>query len=204
MASARSLAVRGRFASTANAAHARRGSAHVSGREYSEVSESLGSEIPRILAEQLGDGAKNAALNHHPLMQFVIAVQAGHSFDREPVEDDSSLSLDDPPTIEPAGSEGRGGQDRNLEPGLCQFVRPQVLEILGGRRDSHIEQVGARAQERQVRAGDGRSDAPTVTIAPSRPRGYRRTVTPRCGHVPMLDRRARARWGIPVRRVIAQ
>lgn len=171
--------------------------------------ESLGREIPRILAQQFRDGTEHTAFDHHPLVQLVIPVKAGHPLDGQSIEDDPAFAFNDPPAIEPACAERRGRENRNLEASLDQLVRPQVFEVFGRRRDRHVEQVGARAQQWKMGTGDGGPDAPAVPIPPAGTCGDRRAVPSRCGHASMVDRpsadrRASTDSGACVRSVNAQ
>lgn len=57
--------------------------------------ESLGGEIPRLLAEQFSDRTKNATLHEHPPVQVIVAMKPCHAFDGQSVQHNAVLCGDD-------------------------------------------------------------------------------------------------------------
>ena len=96
------------------------------------MAESFGSEIPRILAEKLGDGAEDAALHHHLLMKFVVAGQLRHPLDGKPIQDDAALGHDNPPAIHGPPVAQLRGEARDFKTHIREFGWPDVAKVFRG------------------------------------------------------------------------
>ena len=110
------------------------------------VAKTVGREIPRIFAKQLGHGAKNARLDHHPSVKLVVAVQPREPLNGKPKQNHAPLDRKNPPAIHPGRLAQLRGHRRNLERNAIEFVGPQIAQILGGRCNSAVENVNPTAE----------------------------------------------------------
>jgi len=152
------------------------------------VTEAFGGKVPGILAQQLGNGTKYATLHHHPLVEFVVAVQLRHPLDGKPVEDDAAFGNDDPPAVNGPPVPKLRRQTRDLEAYVRELRWPDVAKVLGGRGNSRIELVDPSSKRRKMWASNRGSDATTVAVSPAEACRTRGTATRGLGHDSILRR----------------
>ena len=136
------------------------------------MTEALRSEFPRLLADQLGDRSKDAALDGHLSMQLVIAVQATQALNREAKQHDATSVAIYAPSRNSLAVDFRRGATRDVEMYAFEFRRPQRAQIVRRMCDCHVESFDATSRVGKVWAGHGRSHAAAVTITPRPAHGH--------------------------------
>ena len=119
------------------------------------MAEALGGEVPRIFAEQLGDRPEHATLDEHAAVQVVGAMESGEPLDRQPKQDHTLFGHDHVPAVDATRWRDLARQASDFEGHPGEVIRPQVLEVLGGGRDSEIEQVRPGVQQGKLGARHG-------------------------------------------------
>lgn len=103
------------------------------------MAKSLGSKLPWLFADEFGNGGKNASLDCHLSMKFVVPVQSTQALNWKSKENDSTPSAIDAPPGNRIRIEAFRGPACHIKVNTLEFFWPERAQVMRRVRHGDVE-----------------------------------------------------------------